>query len=215
MGSNFALGIQKYIMACAKHFACKNFENSRQFVDVEITSACPRNLPAAFQDVRGRGNFIHHVRLQCGQRHLLQREQAPAPGDRQGRLGLQGFIVSDFGAVHDGLACANAGLDVEMPNKMKWGLNLKNWVLNGKVKKERIDDAVHRILREKFRFGLFDSQPKLDRAKIAGKEHAAVALEAERKAIVLLKNEKSTLPLPRKELKTIAVFGARAEERDW
>ena len=73
-------------------------------------------------------------------------------------------------------------------------------VREGKVSEERIDQSIRRLLREKFRLGLFDN-PYLDvdaAEKIVGQAEFRQAGElAQRKSIVLLKNEKQTLPLKR------------------
>jgi beta-glucosidase len=212
MGAGFALGLQKYIMACAKHLACNNVENSRQYVDVQIDERTLREiyLPHFKRCVdEGVASIMCAYNKLNGQycsanRHLLQEI---VKDDWK----FQGFIISDFGAVHDGYGAANAGLDVEMPITRYWGPHLKKMVLDGRVSKERIDDAVTRILRQKFRFGLFEKQAKLDKSKIASPEHASVACEAERKSIVLLKNEKAALPLERDQVSSIAVLGPFAD----
>jgi len=212
MGASFALGLQKYIMACAKHFACNNVENARQYLDVQIDERTLREiyLPHFKRCVdEGVASIMCAYNKLNGQycsanRHLLQEI---VKDDWK----FQGFIISDFGAVHDGEESANAGLDVEMPTTRYWGPHLKKMVLDGKVSKQRIDDAVTRILREKFRFGLFEKQTKLDASKIASPEHAGLALDAERKSIVLLKNEKDALPLQRTEVSSIALLGPFAD----
>ena len=83
-------------------------------------------------------------------------------------------------------------------------------VAEGKVPQSRIDDAVARILRIKFALGIFDgtaTDPKLT-AAIGSPEHRAVAREAVRESLVLLKNENKILPLS-KNIKHLVVVGAR------
>src|SRR4029077_1261096 len=90
--------------------------------------------------------------------------------------------------------------------------DLKALVAEGKVPQSRIDDAVRRILRIKFQMGLFEStavDPMLT-AAIGSPEHRAVAREAVRKSLVLLKNESHALPLSKK-IKTLAVVGVAAD----
>ncbi len=215
MGSSFALGIQKYIMACAKHYACNNIEGSRQFVDVKIPERTLREIylphfktcvDAGVASVMCAYNIVNGQYCSAN-KHLIT-------DILKNDWGFSGFIVSDFGAVHDGEAAANSGLDVEMPNTTHWGPRLEKLVGNGKVAGSRIDDAVTRILRQKIRFGLMNLPVRLDASKVAGKEHAAVALEAERKSIVLLKNEGRALPIERGSVKSIAVFGALADKQN-
>ena len=81
-----------------------------------------------------------------------------------------------------------------------------------------MDIAVRRLLTARFQLGMFDPPELVRWARIPysvndSKEHAGLALESARKSIVLLKNEKNTLPL-RKNLKTIAVIGPNADSID-
>jgi beta-glucosidase len=212
MGSSLALGIQEHIMACAKHFACNNIEDTRMFVDVKIDERTLREvyLPhfkkcvdAGVASVMCSYNTVNGD-IASANKHLIT-------DILKGDWGFKGFIISDFGAVKNGEKSANAGLDVEMPSTVFWGGRLKQLVREGKVPEKRIDDAVTRILREKFRFGLFDKQEKPELTKSVSQAHAQVALEAERKSIVLLKNEKSALPFDRSQIKTVAVIGELAD----
>ncbi len=142
-------------------------------------------------------------------------------------LGFDGFIVSDWAAI-DQLGnnykeviekSINAGLDMVMipngddkPNNYKEFIKyLKELVEEGKVSKERIDDAVKRILRIKFKLGLFEktkTNPDL-LSKIGSKEHREVARECVRQSLVLLKNENNTLPL-KKDVSRIHFAGRGA-----
>ncbi len=92
----------------------------------------------------------------------------------------------------------NAGIDMCMePYKVDFCVLLKELVLEGKVPMERIDDATRRILRLKYRLGLFDrpNTPQEDYPLFGGKEHALLALEACEESEVLLKNKNNILPL--------------------
>jgi beta-glucosidase len=147
----------------------------------------------------------------------------------KGELGFKGFLVSDWAAIdqlspdykHDIEQSINAGLDMIMipngpdkPNNyIDFIRDLKALVAEGKVPQSRIDDAVSRILRIKFALGIFDStatDPKLT-AAIGSPEHRAVAREAVRESLVLLKNENKILPLSKK-IKHLAVVGAAADD---
>jgi beta-glucosidase len=131
----------------------------------------------------------------------------------KGEMGFDGFVISDWQGIDeipgdyksDIVKSVNAGLDMIMvPGAVKGGgkhyktfLRLfKESVNEGLISEERIDDAVRRILRIKFRSGLMDN-PMTDRAlleKVGSDEHKAVAREAVQKSLVLLKND-GTLPL--------------------
>ena len=147
----------------------------------------------------------------------------------KGRLGFRGFLVSDWAAIdqlspdykNDIEQSINAGLDMIMipsgPGKphsyVEFIEDLKQLVAEGKVMQSRIDDAVRRILRIKFQLGLFDNpatDPNLT-AAIGSPEHRAVARQAVRESLVLLKNENQVLPLSKK-IKHLAVVGGAADD---
>ncbi|MBT8074148.1 MAG: endoglucanase [Xanthomonadales bacterium] len=124
--------------------------------------------------------------------------------------GFGGFVISDWDGIdylsedyHDAVALAvNAGIDMFMvsENWKDFIAHLKRHVQRGSVSKKRIDDAVSRILKVKLAYGLFDKPRPLERAwsnhaSFGSSEHRSVAREAVRKSLVLLKNEKSLLPL--------------------
>ncbi|MBO4485549.1 MAG: glycoside hydrolase family 3 C-terminal domain-containing protein, partial [Prevotella sp.] len=92
----------------------------------------------------------------------------------------------------------NAGIDMSMdPYSVDFCILLKELVEEGKVKMERIDDAVRRILRVKYRLGLFDEPNTGGKGfeKFGSAEHAEKALRAAEETEVLLKNEDNILPL--------------------
>ncbi len=142
----------------------------------------------------------------------------------KGELAFDGVVVSDWQGVeklpghsyYDRLVrSVNAGIDMFM-EAYTWRdfiANLKWAVEAGDVSEERIDDAVRRILTLKFRCGLFD-EPYRDEnllpiELIGSEEHRAVAREAVRKSLVLLKNENNLLPLAKDS--TIYIAGSCAD----
>jgi beta-glucosidase len=150
-------------------------------------------------------------------------------GVLKGELGFKGFLVSDWAAIDqlspdyksDIEQSISAGLDMIMipngpdkPNNyIEFITKLKELVAAGKVPQSRIDDAASRILRVKFQLGLFDStatDPALT-AAIGSPEHRAVAREAVRESLVLLKNDNKILPLSKK-IKHLAIVGAAADD---
>ena len=131
-------------------------------------------------------------------------------------MNFDGIVVSDWKAYsrfgeND---IVNAGIDVIMGVDGDLELfqnGLKEGVKNNSVSIFRIDDAVRRILRQKFRLGLFEN-PFPDTtlvAKIGSKEHRNIAKQAVRESLVLLKNKNAVLPLS-KETKKIVVVGEHA-----
>lgn len=126
------------------------------------------------------------------------------------QLGFDGIVVSDWDGIDyldDDYQTAvrlsvNAGIDLFMvPENWKEFITcLTVEVESGGVAMARIDDAVRRILRAKQRFGLFEMPRPLERASAKSPEFAtdanrAVAREAVRKSLVLLKNQNNALPL--------------------
>ncbi|WP_300764693.1 glycoside hydrolase family 3 N-terminal domain-containing protein [uncultured Bacteroides sp.] len=105
----------------------------------------------------------------------------------------------------------NAGIDMAMePYDLDFCTLLKELVEEGRVPMSRIDDAVRRILRLKYRLGLFDNPNTdyKDYPKFGSKEHAAIALKAAEESEVLLKNRNNILPLSKG--KKILVTGPNA-----
>ncbi len=142
-------------------------------------------------------------------------------------LGFEGFLISDYNAINQinpkdpkgAIAISiNAGMDMAMvPTEYRdFFNNLKTLVGEGKIPMSRIDDAVARILRVKFAMGLMDKSrsPMADRKlhkNFGSAEHRAVAREAVRKSLVLLKNDQKTLPIS-KTVARIHVAGKNADD---
>jgi beta-glucosidase len=137
------------------------------------------------------------------------------------RMGFTGFVVGDWNGHAQVPGCAkddcpasfNAGLDMAMAPDGWKGLfdNTVREVRAGQIPMARVDDAVRRILRVKFRLGLFDpARPLADDARVMGSpEHRAIAREAVRKSLVLLKND-GVLPLRAKA--RVLVAGPAADD---
>ncbi|MBS1794826.1 MAG: glycoside hydrolase family 3 C-terminal domain-containing protein [Acidobacteria bacterium] len=144
----------------------------------------------------------------------------------RGQFGFEGVVVSDYGAIHDLVTrhhvavdksdaarqALEAGVDIELPDPDTYA-TLVEQVKSGKISEETLNKAVARVLRSKFQLGLFEN-PYVDPEKaekiVDSPAHRALALDAARRSIILLKNEKSLLPLDRAKLKSIAVIGPNA-----
>ena len=141
----------------------------------------------------------------------------------KGELGFSGFIVSDWGGIDQVsgdyyqavVAAINAGIDMSMvpQDYERFISNLRRAVKNGDVPVARIDDAVKRILTVKIKAGLFERPfPDPSNLSLVGaQEHRALAREAVAKSLVLLKNDRQTLPLS-KSLPVILVAGQAADD---
>jgi beta-glucosidase len=143
-------------------------------------------------------------------------------------LGFEGLVLGEGSGlstlVYEGLAAdqkqagalaLQAGVDVGISYEAAYMQPLIENVREGKLPMQLIDRAVARVLRLKFRLGLFE-KPFVDPERAVKvthtQQHQDLALEAARKGIVLLKNEKNVLPLSR-SVKSIAVIGPNAN--DW
>jgi beta-glucosidase len=141
--------------------------------------------------------------------------------------GFQGYVVSDCGAIRDifsghkyaptlGAASADAvkaGTDLTCGQEYK---SLIDEVKSGRFPESEINRAVERLFVARFRLGMFDPPDRVPYSKIPFSEvdsaaHRKVALQAEREAIVLLKNQDHTLPLASSVTK-IAVVGPSADD---
>jgi beta-glucosidase len=140
--------------------------------------------------------------------------------------GFEGFLISDYNALDDLpgdfrsdiKTSINAGMDMVMvPSKYKeFYTLLKSLVQSGEVPQARIDDAVRRILRVKFAMGLMDPKRNqlADRslqASVGSAEHRKVARQAVRESLVVLKNDKKTLPIAA-TAKRVHVAGSNADD---
>ena len=142
-------------------------------------------------------------------------------------LQWDGFLVTDWADINnlfsrehvakdkkDAIRIAiNAGIDMSMdPYSVDFCVLLKELVNEGKVKMSRIDDAVRRILRAKYRLGLFDKPNTGGKGyeKFGSDEHAQKALQAAEESEVLLKNEGNILPLDKS--KKILLTGPNANQ---
>lgn len=139
----------------------------------------------------------------------------------KGRLGFQGFVVGDWNGHGQVAGCTttdcaqsfNAGLDMAMAPDSWKGLfdTTLAQVKAGKIAQTRVDDAVRRILRVKFKLGLFNpARPYADQPQQLGSpDHRAIARAAVRESLVLLKNE-GVLPI--KSSARVLVAGDAADD---
>lgn len=150
-------------------------------------------------------------------------------------MGFRGYVVSDSDAVEylytkHGTAkdmkeavrqSVEAGLNVRCTFRSpdSFVLPLRELVKEGGLSEETINDRVRDILRVKFLIGLFDAPYQTDLAgadkEVEKEENEAVALQASRESIVLLKNADNTLPLDINAVKKIAVCGPNANEEGY
>ncbi len=130
-------------------------------------------------------------------------------------LGISTLIYERVAATQKqaGELAIKAGVDVGISFEEAYLIPMIENVKEGKVSMDLIDRSVRRILRQKFRLGLFENpyvDPERAEKVMNTKESQDVALQAAREGIVLLKNEKNLLPL-KKDIKSVAVIGPNAD----
>jgi beta-glucosidase len=125
--------------------------------------------------------------------------------------GFGGILMSDWGAAHDGIADANAGLDLEMPRaRYMNAATLLPAIREGKVSEATIDEKVRRILRVAVEFGFINHDQTDLHLPLYNLHSLDVALQSAEESIVLLKNEGNLLPLDRQRIHSIALIGPDA-----
>ncbi|MDR3717483.1 MAG: glycoside hydrolase family 3 C-terminal domain-containing protein [Bryobacteraceae bacterium] len=236
LAAQFIRGLQgddpKYLktVATAKHFAVHSGpESGRHSFDSVVSEADLRDtyLPQFEMAVKEGGAFSVMCSYNkvdgvpaCANQRLLQqilRDEWKFPG----------YVVSDCGAIGDifeghkfaptagqgAVLALKAGTDLACGNEY---MALVPAVKQGLIKESEIDTAVKRLFLARFRLGMFDPREMVAYSRIPysendSVEHRALALEAARKSIVLLKNDDGVLPL-KKNVKTIAVIGPNADD---
>ena len=210
----FVQGVQEEgVVATAKHFACNNQEYDRHHTSSDVDERTLHEVYlAAFRaavleaNVGAIMNSYNPLNgVHCSEnRHLLTEIL-------KHEWGFTGFVMSDWGSTYDGVAAANAGLDLEMPSASFMNAEtLLPAIREGRVKIETIDDKVRRILRVIIRMGFLDRPQLVKSFPLYSADSSKTALDGAREGIVLLKNEKKILPLDRKRIKSLAVIGPLA-----
>jgi beta-glucosidase len=207
-------GMQRQgVSATVKHFLANNSEFDRNRTDSVLDERTMREiyLPAFEAAVKEAkvGALMTSYNLING---VHASQNGPMITDVVKKdWGFDGVVMSDWKATYDGVGAANAGLDLEMPSGVAMNrASLLPAVKSGIVSASTIDDKVRRILRAAARFGWLDREQADLAIPTLNPRGDAVALEAARQGMVLLKNEGQILPLDRTRLKTVAVIGPLA-----
>jgi len=219
------------IAATAKHFAGYGFaEAGRDYNTVNLgenelqNTVLPPFKAAAKAGVASFMNSFNEIDgLPSTGNKYLQRDLL------KGEWNWNGLVVSDWASIPEmivhGIAkdnkqasqiAMNAGSDVDMEGG-SYETSLVELVEEGSLDLALIDDSVRRVLRVKFKLGLFDDPYKYNNPEveknISYEDHRKTAREIASKSIVLLKNENQFLPI-KNSVKSIAVIGPLANDKD-
>lgn len=217
LGAALVRGTQRYVMACAKHYALNSMENARFKVDVECDEATLHDvyLPhfkrcidegvsavmSAYNSVNGEWAGQHPYLLTEVLRELWQ---------------WDGITVSDFiWGLRDAAASLEAGLDIEEPFRQQRAVNLPAALDDGRATWEAVERSGRRIIATQLRsYATRDGRDPTPEV-MACAEHRGLAREVAASAMVLLRNEPvggtPVLPLPH-DVTSIAVLGRLAVE---
>ena len=215
------------VVACAKHYVAYGaVEGGRDYNTADISEQLLREvylppfkgavdagvgtLMSAFQDLNGVPGVANHHTLT----EILRNEWK-----------FNGFVVSDWSAIHELIAhgfasddadatakALPAGVDMDMVDNAFE--HIPELVRSGKLKESVVDEAVRRVLRVKFQAGLFEhpyADPNREKTDILTPENLQVARKLAQESMVLLQNKGDVLPLAK--TKTVAVIGPLADDK--
>ena len=226
---------EDHVIACAKHFSghgqpeggtnlapanlSERVLREAHFYPFEmaVKKANVRTVMASYNEIDGVPNHANKWLLN----DVLR-----------GEWGFTGYVISDYDAVNRmvtrqhaclnqaeaGKRAINAGMDFECPASRKEYCFrfLPSLIESGEVKVSVLDSAVVRVLRNKFILGLFEhpyikTLTETEKNEMQ-KNHRQIALKAAEEGIILLKNDKNTLPFNANKIKRLAVVGPNADE---
>ena len=243
LGTEMVRGLQHnhQVAATAKHFAAySNNKGAREGmarVDPQMPPREVENIHIYPFKRRSCGRVSHRACASSDNYYdfTSSRELKTTTTRLRKEMGFRGYVVSDSDAVEYLYTKHNTAKDMKeaVRQSVEAGLNvrctfrspdsfvlpLRELVKEGGLSEEVINDRVRDILRVKFLIGLFDAPYQTDLAgaddEVEKEANEAVALQASRESIVLLKNTDNTLPLNIDKIKKIAVCGPNADEEGY
>ncbi|MCX5382659.1 glycoside hydrolase family 3 protein [Streptomyces sp. NBC_00083] len=216
IASGYVNGVQGGgVGTTVKHFVANDAETDRFTVDNVIAPRPLRELylapfEAIVENAHPWGimsayNQVNGVTMTENSR--LQNEVL------RGEWGFDGFVVSDWMAARSTVGDILGGLDVAMPGPATvYGDALAAAVRSGDVDESVVDDAVRNVLRLAARVGILDGVEPAVTELPAPLDGQALAREVARRAFVLVRNERDTLPIDPARVRTVALIGAAARD---
>lgn len=215
----FVKGVQDNdVAACVKHFAANVQETDRLMVDEEIDDRTLYEIyfpafKAVVQEghaysVMGAYNKINGFHC-CENKRLLDEVL-------RGEWGFDGTVISDWGGIHNTKEAAECSIDLEMSvfpdfDEYKLANPLKEAIKKGEISKEVVDNKVRNLLRMMFRLKMIGKQKtERRRGSYNTPENRNMILRTAEESMILLKNEKDTLPLNAAKIKKLVVIGQNA-----
>lgn len=205
--ASYINGLQKNgVSASLKHFALNNQEKDRLYLSVDadirtlmeiylkpfeiaVKKSSPDSIMCAY-------NKLHSI--WCSENKFLLTEVL------RDMWGYDGFVVSDWGAVHNPCLAFASGLDLQMPQNVNIIDDIKKGIENGEITEEDIDRATGRIVK-------FMLKPRAEKKEYDRMKQHDFARRVAAAGTVLLKNEEETLPITKEKYKKIAVIGEFAK----
>jgi beta-glucosidase len=236
MGSAYVAGVQQYVPACVKHYAGNNIEDGRANQNAQMDEQTLHEIYGRHFEMIIQDGGVACVMASYNSVNGTKSTQNPEllTTILRNTFNFQGFVLSDFWSMPGGQtiqtmsslyspvaqAGVNAGLDMELP----WNLNYS--VLESVANVQQLSTSAQRIIEQKLRFNVAKTgvstqtlglRPKgvtglttsLGANGIVGNEpHIADGVQMAQEGMVLLKNDKNTLPINRSSVHSIAVIGA-------
>jgi beta-glucosidase len=208
-------GIQAQgVWSCAKHYVCNDEEENRTNVQILLDERTLREIylppfEAAVKDghvatVMSAYNAVNG--FFCSENSSLLTDIL------KNEWKFTGLLMSDFNAIHDGLNAAMAGCDIDLPAGNFMNANNLLPFIPSPLPVSAIDDKVRRILREVISFGYLDRQQQDTSIPLDDPFSETASLNIAREGIILLKNAQNLLPLPKSQVRSIAVLGPAAQD---
>lgn len=215
LASQYIRGLQSQgVAATVKHFVGNDTEWRRMEIESVMDEQTLREvyLFPFFKAVKTGGVWSVMSAYNRLNSHPSTSNQQLQEGVLKKDWKFPGLVMSDWWATSSVDSIAK-GLDLEMPMAYRVTKESVTEALrDGRLSQERIDDAVTRLLRMAVSMGFLDRNQTKKDLPLNSATNSAVSLEVATKSIVLLKNEPSLLPLDRKQIKSIAVYGPNAQD---